>query len=219
MDWLLRLPLLLQVEPPPQAQSRTLQLLSDQAGYAFSALVVLAVTVIALRVTRAWLGRAMERARVDRNTQILILRFASIGIVSVGIVTALGALGVYPTALVTVVGAVGLAFSLAFQDILKNFFSGVYLLLERPFRVGDLIKVKDSLGTVEHIGVRTTALRTEDNVQVLVPNAVVISEVVSNQTHKRPTPEEPVKREDGASAPSAPPPAAARARRGARRPE
>src|SRR6266851_7692913 len=74
----------------------------------------------------------------------------------------------------------------AIQDILKNFFSGVYLLLERPFRVGDTIRVKDQLGVVENIGVRTTLLRTSDNVQVLVPNATVFSEVVTNHTFAKP---------------------------------
>ena len=92
----------------------------------------------------------------------------------------LGILGVNSTGLVTVAGAVGLAFSLAIQDILKNFFSGVYLLLERPFRVGDTIRVKEQQGVVENIGVRTTELRTPENVQVLVPNAVVFAEVVTN---------------------------------------
>ncbi|MBV9581689.1 MAG: mechanosensitive ion channel [Chloroflexi bacterium] len=103
----------------------------------------------------------------------------------------LGILGVNPTGLVAVLGAVTLAFSLAVQDILKNFFSGVYLLLERPFRVGDTIRVKDQTGVVENIGVRTTQLRTVDNVQVLVPNATVFGEIVSNQTFVRPpTPDE-----------------------------
>ena len=98
----------------------------------------------------------------------------------------LGILGVNSTGLVTVAGAVGLAFSLAIQDILKNFFSGVYLLLERPFRVGDTIRVKEHQGVVENIGVRTTELRTPENVQVLVPNAVVFAEVVTNHSHARP---------------------------------
>lgn len=91
-----------------------------------------------------------------------------------------------PNGLVAILGTVGLAFGLALQDILKNFFSGVYLLLERPFRVGDTIKVKDQTGVVENVGVRTTQLRTTDNIQVLVPNATVFSEVVSNHTFVRP---------------------------------
>src|SRR5438132_13851677 len=95
-------------------------------------------------------------------------------------------LGVTPAGLLAIACAVGLAFSLAIQDILKNFFSGVYLLLERPFRVGDTIRVKEQQGVVENIGVRTTTLRTPDNVQVLVPNAMVFAEVVTKPTHATP---------------------------------
>src|SRR6185437_15993820 len=109
-----------------------------------------------------------------------------IGWLVITLLFVLGILGVNPAGLVAVAGAVGLAFSLALQDILKNFFSGIYLLLERPFRVGDTIRVKDQTGVVENIGVRTTQLRTAENVQVLVPNATVFSEVVANHTYQQP---------------------------------
>jgi small conductance mechanosensitive channel len=151
------------------------------------ALVVTFATIVALRIARNWLGRAMGGARVDLGTRILVIRFVSIGIAVFGLLAVLDILGLLGTpTLVTIVGTVGLAFSLALQDILKNFFSGVYLLLERPFRVGDTIKVKEQEGMVEHIGMRTTALRTRENVQVLVPNAIVFAEVVSNQTYAKP---------------------------------
>jgi small conductance mechanosensitive channel len=150
------------------------------------AVLIVIVSTIGLRIALNWTGSAMRRARVDTGTQILVKR----GIVVVWVILTalyvLGVLGANPTGLLAVAGAVGLAFSLAIQDILKNFFSGVYLLLERPFRVGDTIKVKDQLGVVENIGVRTTVLRTSDNVQVLVPNAVVFGEVVTNHSHEQP---------------------------------
>jgi small conductance mechanosensitive channel len=130
-----------------------------------------------------WTTRAMRRARVDTSTTILVKRAISAGFFTVTLLFVLGILGFNSTGLLTLAGAVGLAFSLAIQDILKNFFSGVYLLLERPFRVGDTIRVKDQQGVVENIGVRTTELRSPDNVQILVPNAVVFAEVVTNHTH------------------------------------
>ena len=137
------------------------------------------VALVGHRLALNWTGRAMRRARVDTGTQILVKRAISVGFFTVTLLVVLGILGFNSTGLLTLAGAVGLAFSLAIQDILKNFFSGVYLLLERPFRVGDTIPVKDQQGVVENIGVRTTELRTSDNVQVLVPNAVV----VTNHTH------------------------------------
>jgi small conductance mechanosensitive channel len=155
------------------------------------AVVVLVVSFVGMRLALNWTGAAMRRARVDPGTQILIKRFLLISWWIVTLLVILGILGVNPTGLLAVAGAVGLAFSLAIQDILKNFFSGVYLLLERPFRVGDTIRVKDQQGVVENIGVRTTLLRTTDNVQVLVPNATVFGEVVTNHTYARPTQPEP----------------------------
>lgn len=147
-----------------------------------SALVLILVALVARRVALNWSGRAMRRARVDTGTQILVKRALSVIAIVLTTLIVLGMLGVSTAGLVTVVGAVGLAFSLAMQDILKNFFSGVYLLLERPFRVGDTIRVKDQEGVVENIGVRTTQLRTAENVLVLVPNMVVFGEVVSNRS-------------------------------------
>jgi small-conductance mechanosensitive channel len=162
------------------------------------AILVLIVSLVGLRLVLNWSGAAMRRARIDPGTQILVRRGLLVGWLLVTVLFVLGMLGVNPAGLVAIAGAVGLAFSLALQDILKNFFSGVYLLLERPFRVGDTIRVKEQTGVVENIGVRTTQLRTIDNVQVLVPNATVFSEVVANHTHARPTPPDA----DGADAQS-----------------
>jgi small conductance mechanosensitive channel len=150
------------------------------------ALGVAIVSLICARLALNWSGAAMRRARIDRGTEILVKRGLVVAWLVITILFVLGILGVNPTGLVAVAGAVGLAFSLAIQDILKNFFSGVYLLLERPFRVGDTIRVKEQTGVVENIGVRTTQLRTLNNVQVLVPNATVFSEVVANHTFERP---------------------------------
>ena len=150
------------------------------------ALIYAIVGIVCTRLALNWSTSAMGRARVDTGTQILIKRAIVAVIAVLSVLLVLGALGVGPAGLVAVAGAIGLAFSLAIQDILKNFFSGIYLLLERPFRVGDTIRVKDQQGVVENIGVRTTQLRTPDNVQVLVPNQLVFAEVVTNHTNARP---------------------------------
>jgi small-conductance mechanosensitive channel len=170
--------------PPPELTNLQEWLLAQWPSV-LQALLVVLITYIALRVAKGWVVSAMRRARIDTGTQILVRRGLSIAIVVAGALVILGILGASPAGLVTVIGAVGLAFSLAIQDILKNFFSGVYLLLERPFRVGDTIKVKDQEGVVENIGVRTTTLRTVHNVRVMVPNAMIFAEVVANQSEAR----------------------------------
>ena len=69
--------------------------------------------------------------------------------------------------------------------------AGLYLLFERPFRLGDVITIKDQRGVVETIGIRTTTLRTDENVEVLIPNMTVFTDIVSNRTQFRPKPPDP----------------------------
>ncbi|MEM7161754.1 MAG: mechanosensitive ion channel family protein [Bacteroidota bacterium] len=73
-----------------------------------------------------------------------------------------------------------LAVGLASQDLLKNIFGGLMIIFDRPFQMGDRVKVKDTYGEVVHIGLRNTQINTLDDSIVTVPNYVVISEEVSN---------------------------------------
>src|SRR5882762_7989863 len=77
---------------------------------------------------------------------------------------------------------VGIVIGLSLQDILKNFFAGVWVLVERPFRIGDTIEVSGYTGLVEEISFRTTQLRTDDGRQVIVPNGTFITSAVVNLT-------------------------------------
>jgi hypothetical protein len=108
------------------------------------------------------------------------------------VATILDTVGVPLTTFVTVLGVAGLGISLAMQDVLKSFVAGTFLLFERPFRIGDEITVKSERGVVEDIGIRTTRLRNAENVQIIIPNAVVFAEVVANRTNEvKPEPAAP----------------------------
>jgi len=151
--------------------------------------LVVLLTLLLARTARGWTLRALGRSRADRSTQLLIGRVVFIAILTFGLLTALGVLGV-PWATVVALGSVlGLAASLAMQDVLKNFVAGVYLLVERPFRIGEWIKVKDFVGSVETIDVRTTTLRTAEGNAVLVPNAILFAEIILNRGATPPAPE------------------------------
>jgi small-conductance mechanosensitive channel len=81
-----------------------------------------------------------------------------------------------------IIGSVGLALSLSSQDLLKNFIAGVYILLERPFVVGDEVTLGSYTGRVEFVDLRTTKLRTSDGQEVIVPNTMIMSQVVTRQS-------------------------------------
>ena len=150
------------------------------------ALVIILITLVLASRVRHWFERATSRTRADAGTRLLVGRLLSILVLIIGAATLLDTFGIPLSAVVTFVGVVGLAISLALQDILKNFFAGLYLLFERPFRLGDVVVVKDQCGVVETIGIRTTTLRTDENVQVVIPNMTIFAEVLSNRTQFKP---------------------------------
>jgi small conductance mechanosensitive channel len=146
------------------------------------ALLILALTLLVARFSKALLLRMAKRGRISVNLAALLGNLATIAVVLLGAVFILPIFGVDWTGLLTLVGAIGIAISLALQDVLRNFVAGIYLLIERPFKIGDVIKVKEDEGVVQSIELRTTLLRTEDGAQVIVPNATVFTEVVTNQS-------------------------------------
>lgn len=84
------------------------------------------------------------------------------------------------TALITGLGLGGLTFALAAQDTASNLFSGLVILLDRPFVVDDYIETPDVVGTVEDITFRSTRIRTLANTQIIVPNNVLTSKPITN---------------------------------------
>ena len=142
-------------------------------------------TWLGARFARSSFNYATRRTPADASTRLLVGRIVSLVIVGIGVATILDTLGVPLTSFITVVGVAGLGISLAMQDILKSFVAGTYLLFERPFRIGDEISIKDQRGVVEHVGIRTTMLRTADNVQIIVPNGVMFAELIQNRTNER----------------------------------
>jgi len=87
------------------------------------------------------------------------------------------------TALAFVGGAVAIGVGFGSQNVVSNFISGVILLAERPIKLGDLVEVGGIYGSVERIGLRSTRVRTGDNIHVIVPNASFLESNVVNWTH------------------------------------
>jgi small-conductance mechanosensitive channel len=94
----------------------------------------------------------------------------------------LGLLHVPLTAFTVAGGAVALGVGFGSQNIVNNFISGLVLLAERPVKVGDLIQVGDLYGNVEHIGARSTRVRTGENLDIIVPNSTFLQTNVINWT-------------------------------------
>ena len=82
--------------------------------------------------------------------------------------------------LIAVTASVGIAIGFASQDILKNIFGGIMIILDRPFQVGDKIQVGNNYGEVLQIGMRSVRIVTADDSIVAIPNGEIVNQSVSN---------------------------------------
>ena len=157
--------------------------LLDYGARTFWALIVAAITLLIARGVRGATMRMLARNRAQANVTVLLGNLAQLVIITVGI---LAIVAIYTRDtfgwILTSFSVVGLVIGLSLQDILKNFFAGVWVLVERPFRIGDAIEVAGYSGSVEEISFRTTQLRTDDGREVIVPNGTFMTSAVVNLT-------------------------------------
>lgn len=150
-------------------------------------LIAVVVLVVALLIDDR-VQRAVERLIGLRNGQRELARLlgrmarAAVLLFALLIIVSIFQLTAVVTSFVASLGIVGLVLAFALQDITKNFAAGVLLLILRPFRLDDRIKVKDFEGVVTDISLRATSLLTADGEEVLVPNADVYGSPIINLT-------------------------------------
>lgn len=136
--------------------------------------------------------RLMRRGHAD-ETLVGFVGNAMTGLgLALVVISALGQLGINTTSLSAVIGGAALAIGLALQNQLASFAAGVMLILFRPFKVGDAVKVGGASGTIEEIKIVVTQLRTDDNDVITIPNAKIWGDSITNYS------ERPVKRIDQA---------------------
>jgi len=111
----------------------------------------------------------------------LTQNIARIIIVAIGLLMILNGLGISIAPILTALGVGGLAVALALQDTLSNLFAGLHLLVDRPIRVGDYVKIADTVeGHVVDVGWRSTRVRTLQNTVAVVPNKKVAESIITN---------------------------------------
>lgn len=146
------------------------------------AILIVVIAAFVVRRFRQRVYRSLAKRNVKNNVPELITNLITIGAYILAGLFGLRALGADSSSLVTSIGLITAAISLALQDVLRNFVSGLYLLAEQPFGPGDRIRVAGEEGIVERVDIRTTQLRNDKAEQVLVPNSKVFSEVVGNRS-------------------------------------
>ncbi|QOV24782.1 mechanosensitive ion channel family protein [Anabaenopsis elenkinii CCIBt3563] len=144
-------------------------------------LVVITTGLIAATMRQLTLTGA-QHWEVDRNSKILVSRLVYGLVWVIGTIVALGVLGLDFATLLGTLGLTSVAIGFSLKDILSNYFSGVVLLVSRPFRLGDQIVIRDFEGTVTQIQLRATTVNTYDGRVVYIPNQEVFSAIIINNT-------------------------------------
>jgi len=90
--------------------------------------------------------------------------------------------GISGTSLAFIVSGLSVGFGFAMQDLIKNFFAGFMLLIERPVKIGDWINIQGEIGEVKKIRIRSTLVETFNHNTLIVPNSIFMSDIVSNET-------------------------------------
>ena len=122
----------------------------------------------------------LTESRLDDQLVPITNTALKVATLVIGVLFILGNLGVNVTSLVAGLGLGGLAVALAAQDTFRNLLGGVTIFADRPFQVGDWVVVGDLEGTVEHVGFRSSRVRTFYNSVVTVPNARIVDTSVDN---------------------------------------
>ena len=127
-------------------------------------------------------NRVLVRTSLQPGQQYAFAQIAAYVVFLFGLLVGLQWAGVNMSSLVILGGAVGIGVGFGLQNIANNFVSGIILLMERPIQVGDRVEVGDTNGDVVRIAARSTWIRTNDNVVMIIPNSEFINSHVTNWT-------------------------------------
>lgn len=149
-----------------------------------AAVVILIIGRWVARFLTNMLDKALQKADINPSLIGFLRSLAYYAIIIIAIVAALDRLGVQTTSFVAILGAAGLAVGLALEGSLANFAAGALILFLRPFKVGDMVEIAGKFGTVEEIQIFNTIIVTPDNKTVIIPNAQVTGDTITNYSRK-----------------------------------
>jgi len=143
------------------------------------ALIIFIVSLYLARIVSNLLRRVLNRQKAPAGVTHILAQLVFWSIIVAGTITALERL-FQVTAFLAGLGIIGFTVGFALQDVMKNFASGIILLLQQPFHVGESIGVKGFDGTVLAIDLRATEMRATDGRIIILPNAEVLANPIIN---------------------------------------
>ena len=152
----------------------------DIGGKALAAIVLWVVGRWLIGLAGSLLQQAMSRQKLDPTLMRYIGSFVNVLLNITLVVAILGYFGVQTTTFAALIAGIGVAIGAAWGGLLLNFAAGAFLIVLRPFKVGDFVTAGGVTDTVTEIGLFASALNTPDNVLTLVGNAKIFSDTIQN---------------------------------------
>ena len=154
-------------------------------GGLLAALAIVVLSMLAARVISRVLRRLRARARHSGSSLYIVEKILTYGLVLAGLFAGLTTMGINLTSFAVFAGAIGVGVGLGLQGVVREFVSGLVIIFDRQANVGDFIELESGhRGMIVEVGPRATRLRTNDNVDVIVPNSKLIENPVINWTLK-----------------------------------
>ena len=148
---------------------------------------IVGFTYLALFVKQLLQNTILPRFINDSGLRYTLSRMSQYIIIIIGFFVSVQFLGVDLTGLAVVFGFLSVGIGFGLQNITSNFISGLIVLFERPISVGDRVEVNGIEGDVEEINIRSTKIKTMDNISIIVPNSEFVSKDVINYSHGDPS--------------------------------
>ncbi len=138
---------------------------------------------IAARIVRGWADRLFKRVpNLSKLLRGFLVMMAYWLTIAFGLMIVLAALGVNITPLFALLGGASFIIAFALQDTLGNLASGLMIMINRPFDEGDFVRIAGLGGTVQHVSIVSTTIKTPDNQIIVIPNSKVWGDVITNVT-------------------------------------
>ena len=151
----------------------------------FIGVVFFLISWFLIRWFIGWLdGTVLARGKVDSGVRNSIRTVVGYGGIALSALIGLSAAGFNLSSLALIAGGLSLGIGFGLQNIVQNFVSGLILLAERPFKVGDYVETGTTSGIVKRISVRATEVETFKRETIIVPNSSLINNNVGNWTHR-----------------------------------
>ena len=160
------------------------ELLTVYGMKVIAAIVIFVIGRLVAKGVANFIKRLMTKSGTDKTLVSFVGNLCYVALLAFVIVAALNQLGIQTASFIAILAAAGLAIGLALQGSLANFGAGVLMIIFKPFKADDFIEGGGVAGTVEKIQIFTTQLKTPDNKTIIIPNAKMMGDNITNYTVK-----------------------------------